>query len=44
MPLADGLRFESEMFGACYATEDMRIGVQNFVTNGPRSKATFVHR
>jgi len=43
MPLADGLRFESEMFGACCATEDMRIGVGNFLEKGPRSKAAFVH-
>ena len=43
-PLYDGLRFESEMFGACCGTEDMRIGVANFVKNGPRSKAEFVHR
>jgi len=44
MPLADGLRFESEMFGACCGTEDMRIGVRNFQENGTRSKAVFVHR
>jgi enoyl-CoA hydratase/carnithine racemase len=43
-PLYEGLRFESEMFGACCATEDMRIGVQNFIANGPRAKAQFVHR
>lgn len=43
MPLAEGLRFESQMFGACCATEDMRIGVRNFVENGPRAKAAFVH-
>jgi len=43
-PLADGLHFESEMFGQCCATEDMRIGVGNFLANGPRSKAEFVHR
>ncbi len=43
-PLADGLQIESEMFGACCATEDMRIGVGNFLANGPRSKAEFVHR
>jgi enoyl-CoA hydratase / 3-hydroxyacyl-CoA dehydrogenase len=43
-PLYDGLRFESEMFGACCATEDMRIGMANFMKNGPRSKAGFVHR
>jgi len=43
-PLADGLRLESELFGECCATEDMRIGVGNFIANGPRSKAVFVHR
>ena len=43
-PLYEGLHFESEMFGACCATEDMRIGVQNFMKNGPRAKAEFLHR
>ena len=43
-PLADGLRLESELFGACCATEDMRIGVKTFQENGPRAKAAFVHR
>jgi enoyl-CoA hydratase/3-hydroxyacyl-CoA dehydrogenase len=43
-PLADGLRFESEMFGSCCETEDMRIGVRTFRENGPRAKAVFVHR
>ncbi len=43
-PLALGLRIESEIFGECCATQDMRIGVQNFLTNGPRSTAEFVHR
>ena len=43
-PLYEGLRFESSMFGACCATEDMRIGVQNFMQNGPRAKAGFLHR
>ena len=43
-PLAEGLRFESEMFGQCCGTEDRRIGVANFLANGPRSKAAFVHR
>jgi enoyl-CoA hydratase/3-hydroxyacyl-CoA dehydrogenase len=42
--LTNGLHFESEMFGECCATEDMRIGVGNFLANGPRSKAEFVHR
>lgn len=43
-PLADGLTFESEMFAACCATEDMWIGIRNFTQNGPRAKAEFVHR
>ena len=43
MPLAEGLRFESEMFGACCATEDMHIGILNFQENGPRSRAVFVN-
>lgn len=43
-PLADGLRLESELFGQCCATEDMRIGVDNFMANGPRAKAVFVNR
>jgi len=43
-PLVEGLRFESEMFGACCATEDMRIGVRTFQESGPRAKAAFVHR
>ncbi len=43
-PLADGLRFESEMFGACCATEDMRIGVRTFQEKGPRAQPVFVHR
>jgi len=43
-PLVDGLRFESEMFGSCCETEDMRIGVRTFQENGPRAKAVFVHR
>lgn len=43
-PLTEGLHVESELFGKCCATEDMRIGVANFVANGPRAKAGFVHR
>jgi len=43
-PLAEGLRVESELFGECCGTQDRRIGVANFLANGPRSKAAFVHR
>jgi len=40
-PLTEGLTFESEMFGECCKTEDMKIGVQNFIKNGPRARAEF---
>jgi len=44
MPLAKGLAHESAMFGECCKTEDMQIGVKNFLEKGPRSRAEFVHR
>ncbi len=40
-PLSEGLRFESEMFGECCRTEDMTIGVANFLKNGPKVRAEF---
>ncbi len=43
MNLRDGVAFEAKCFGEVCGTKDMRIGVQNFLTNGPRSKAEFVH-
>ena len=43
MPLDDGLKFEAKMFGAVCGTKDFRIGVTNFVKNGPRSKAEFTN-
>jgi enoyl-CoA hydratase / 3-hydroxyacyl-CoA dehydrogenase len=42
--LEDGLRFEARCFGEVCGLEDMRIGVTNFLENGPKSKATFIHR
>lgn len=42
--LASGLALEIRLFGEGCALEDMRIGVRNFLENGPRSKAAFVHR
>ena len=42
-PLGEGLRFESEIFGSCCATDDMRIGVRTFQESGPRARAAFVH-
>ena len=43
MDLDAGLAHEAKLFGECCETKDMRIGVQNFIENGPRSKAEFVH-
>lgn len=43
LPLRAGLALEAKSFGAVCATKDMRIGVENFLRNGPRAKAEFVH-
>ena len=42
-PLAEGLRLEAEGFGRCKATVDTNIGLTNFVQNGPRVPAAFLH-
>jgi enoyl-CoA hydratase/carnithine racemase/3-hydroxyacyl-CoA dehydrogenase len=44
LPLAEALAFEAKCFGEVCGTEDMRIGVDNFLKNGPKAKAPFVHR
>jgi enoyl-CoA hydratase/3-hydroxyacyl-CoA dehydrogenase len=44
LPLKDAVPFEAKCFGEVCGTEDMRIGVDNFVKNGPKAKAAFVHR
>jgi len=44
MTLAEGLELESRSFGKCIETEDMWIGLDNFMTKGAASKAEFVHR
>ncbi|MFQ5447229.1 MAG: 3-hydroxyacyl-CoA dehydrogenase/enoyl-CoA hydratase family protein, partial [Saprospiraceae bacterium] len=36
MTLEDGLELESRLFGECLLTEDMKIGLENFKTNGPK--------
>lgn len=43
MSLADGLALEADLFADVVKTKDMRIGVENFLLRGPRSKAEFVH-
>lgn len=42
-PLAEGLAIEARGFGRCKATVDMDIGMKNFVQNGPRVSAAFLH-
>lgn len=42
--LEEGLELEARLFGECIMTEDMKIGLENFMTNGPGVKACFVHR
>lgn len=44
LPLKDAIPFEAKCFGEVCGTEDMRIGVDNFLKNGPKAKAAFVHR
>jgi enoyl-CoA hydratase/3-hydroxyacyl-CoA dehydrogenase len=43
-PLEEGLRHESRLFGDCLKAEDFRIGMENFLRNGPKANAPFVHR
>jgi enoyl-CoA hydratase/carnithine racemase len=43
MTLEEGLKLEAEVFGECSYTQDMRIGIENFMKNGPRVNANFVH-
>jgi len=43
LPLNEALELESKLFGECILTEDMRIGLDNFLENGPRAKADFKH-
>jgi len=42
-PLREGLRLEARLFGEVCGTKDFRIGVANFLENGPRSKAQFLN-
>jgi enoyl-CoA hydratase / 3-hydroxyacyl-CoA dehydrogenase len=42
-PLAEGLKLEAKGFGRCKGTVDMDIGMKNFIQNGPRVPAVFLH-
>jgi enoyl-CoA hydratase/3-hydroxyacyl-CoA dehydrogenase len=43
LPLREGLDVESRGFGRCKGTVDMDIGMKNFIQNGPRVPAVFLH-
>ncbi len=42
-PLDAGLALEAKGFGRCTATVDLDIGLKNFIQNGPRVPAAFLH-
>jgi enoyl-CoA hydratase/3-hydroxyacyl-CoA dehydrogenase len=42
-PLPQGLEIEAEGFARCYPTVDYDIGMKNFIQNGPRVPAAFMH-
>lgn len=42
-PLEEGLVIEAQGFARCKSTVDMDIGMKNFVQNGPRVPAAFLH-
>ncbi len=43
LPLDEGLRVEAAGFARCKTTVDMDIGMKNFIQNGPRVPAVFMH-
>jgi enoyl-CoA hydratase / 3-hydroxyacyl-CoA dehydrogenase len=43
LPLREGLAIEAQGFGRCKTTVDLDIGMKNFVQNGPRVPAAFLH-
>ena len=43
LPLELGLELEARLFGTVYDTKDARIGLDNFVKNGPKARAGFIH-
>ena len=44
MTLEEGLKLEAKIFGECISTQDMKIGIENFMKNGPKIRAAFVHK
>lgn len=43
LPLPEGLKVEAQGFARCKDTVDMDIGMKNFMQNGPRVPAAFLH-
>lgn len=43
LPLDEGLKLEADGFGRCKASVDLDIGMKNFMQNGPRVPAVFLH-
>jgi enoyl-CoA hydratase/3-hydroxyacyl-CoA dehydrogenase len=43
MTLEEGLKLEAKISGECLLTQDMKIGIENFLKNGPKVNANFVH-
>lgn len=42
-PLSEGLAIEADGFARCKQTVDLDIGMKNFIQNGPRVPAVFMH-
>lgn len=42
-PLDEGLKIEADAFARCKQTVDYDIGMKNFIQNGPRVPAEFMH-
>jgi enoyl-CoA hydratase/3-hydroxyacyl-CoA dehydrogenase len=43
LPLNEGLLVEAKAFAATKETVDASIGIENFIQNGPRIPAAFMH-
>jgi enoyl-CoA hydratase/3-hydroxyacyl-CoA dehydrogenase len=43
MTLDEGLKREAYLFGQCWTKKDSKIGLQNFIEKGAKSKAEFIH-
>ena len=43
MTLEEGLKLEAKTFGECLLTQDMKIGIENFMKHGAKVNANFLH-